>query len=200
MNECSAHTSLSPVYGYSPRRQWLVPEASRNRVRNTTLPASLTTEGIGECLAVEGATTKVVFEAYVARVLAPSSRAGQALVMDNLAAHKGASDRELIEEQGCELLFLQPYSPDLDPIEKAFVKVKTVLRRAAPARRSSSLWERPSRRSHLGTPWASSGIAATVGRFSFSETRCRPKFCKETRATSCRDPTRRGNPKNLRPA
>ena len=89
MYECSAHTSLSPVYEYSPRREWLVPDASRNRVRNTTLPASLTTEGIGECLAVEGATTKAVFEAYVARVLAPISRAGQALVMDNPPAHKG---------------------------------------------------------------------------------------------------------------
>ena len=102
----------------------------RNRGKNTTLLASITYGGMGRCLAVEGATTKAVFEAYVERVLGPTLLPGQ-VVMDNLAAHKGEKARELIEGRGCELFYLPPYSPDLNPIEQAFAKVKALLRRAA---------------------------------------------------------------------
>jgi transposase len=71
-------------------------------------------EGMGACIAaVEGATTKAVFEAYVEEALAPSLRPGQVMVMDNLSSHKGQRVRELIEGRGCELLYLAPYSPDL---------------------------------------------------------------------------------------
>ena len=77
-----------------------------------------------------GGTTKEVFEAYVERVLAPTLRPGQVIVADNLAAHKGEEVRELIEARGCELLFLPPYSPDYNPIEEAFSKIKELLRRA----------------------------------------------------------------------
>jgi transposase len=87
-------------------------------------------EGMGPSLAVEGSTTKVVFEAYVERVLAPTLKPGQIVVMDNLSSHKGSRIRELIEGRGCELLYLPPYSPDLNPIEEAFAKLKTLLRRA----------------------------------------------------------------------
>ena len=103
----------------------------RNRGKNTTLLASMSVEGMGECLAVEGATTKVLFEAYVERVLAPSLRAGQVVVMDNLSAHKGERVRKSIEARDCKLLYLPAYSPDLNPIEEAFAKVKALLRRAA---------------------------------------------------------------------
>jgi hypothetical protein len=99
VDECGTHTSLSPIYGYSPRGERLMLEVPRNRASNTTLLASLTAEGMGECLAVEGATTKVLFETYVERVLAPSLRAGEVVVMDNLSAHKGERVRELIEER-----------------------------------------------------------------------------------------------------
>ena len=75
-------------------------------------------EGIGPSLAVEGPTNREVFEAYVERVLAPTLRRGQVVVMDNLSAHKGERVREIIEERGCELLYLPPYSPDLNPIER----------------------------------------------------------------------------------
>ena len=93
--------------------------------------ASMSVEGMGPCLAVEGSTTKAVFEAYVERVLLPSLSPGRVVVMDNLAAHKGERVRELIEGRGCSLLFLPPYSPDFSPIEEAFSKVKARLRRAA---------------------------------------------------------------------
>ena len=100
----------------------------RNRGKNTTLLASMGIDGMGCCLAVEGSTTAGVFEAYVERVLAPSLLSGQVVVMDNLAAHKGQRIKELIEERGCELMYLSPYSPDLNPIEEAFSKVKRLLR------------------------------------------------------------------------
>ncbi len=70
---------------------------------------------MGPYLAVEGATTREVFEAYLERVLAPSLRPGQVVVMDNLSAHKGGRGKEIVEAAGCELLYLPPYSPDLNP-------------------------------------------------------------------------------------
>jgi len=82
-------------------------------------------------MAVEGATTARVFETYVERLLAPALRPGQVVVMDNLGAHRPRRVRELIEERGCELLYLPPYSPDLNPIEEAFAKVKHLLRKIA---------------------------------------------------------------------
>jgi len=85
---------------------------------------------MGPTLAVEGGVNKAVFEAYVERVLAPSLKAGQVVVTDNLSAHKSEEARELIEARGCELLFLPPYSPDYNPIEEAFSKIKALLRKA----------------------------------------------------------------------
>jgi transposase len=102
----------------------------RNRGPNTTLLASMTVEGMGPCLAVEGTTTRLVFEAYIEKVLIPSLRHGQVVVMDNLSAHKGERVRELLESVGCELLYLPPYSPDFSPIEEAFSKLKGLLRKA----------------------------------------------------------------------
>jgi transposase len=87
-------------------------------------------EGMGSSLAVEGATTSAVFETYVERVLAPTLRKGQVVVMDNLSAHKGERVRELIERRGCELSYLPSYSADLNPIEEAFAKIKHRLREA----------------------------------------------------------------------
>jgi transposase len=89
----------------------------------------MTVEGMGPCLAVEGTITATLFEAYVERVLAPTLRAEQVMVMDNLSAHKGKKVRELVEVQGCELLYLPPYSPDFNPIEEAFAKIKDLLRK-----------------------------------------------------------------------
>jgi transposase len=88
-------------------------------------------EGMGPTLAVEGSTTAGVFEAYLERVLLPELDEGQVLVMDNLPAHKPDRVRELIEGRGCELLYLPGYSPDFNPIEEAFSKIKEMLRRAA---------------------------------------------------------------------
>ena len=86
---------------------------------------------MGEAMAVEDSTRAFVFEAYVERLLAPALRPGRIVVMDNLGAHKTDRVRELIEEKGCRVWFLPAYSPDLNPIEEAFSKVKAHLRKAA---------------------------------------------------------------------
>lgn len=131
VDECGTHTSLAPVYGYCPKGERLSQPVPRNRGKNTTLLASMSLEGMGPTLAVEGSTTAGVFEAYLERVLLPELGEGQVLVMDNLPAHKPDKVRELIEGRGCELLYLPGYSPDFNPIEEAFSKIKEMLRRAA---------------------------------------------------------------------
>jgi transposase len=130
VDEMGTNTSLSPLYAYAPKGRRAYAQVPRNRGANTTLLASMSLKGMGPCLAVEGATTARVFEAYVEQVLAPTLRCGQIVVMDNLGAHKSERARELIEEQDCQLLFLPPYSPDLNPIEEAFSKIKGTLRKA----------------------------------------------------------------------
>ena len=130
VDETGTNTSLSPRYAYSPKGRRAYAQVPRNRGANTTLLASMSLEGMGPCLAVEGATTATVFEAYVEKALVPSLRCGQIVVLDNLGAHKSERARKLIEGRGCQLLFLPPYSPDFDPIEEAFSKIKGALRKA----------------------------------------------------------------------
>jgi transposase len=139
VDECSTNTSLSPIYGWARRGSRMRFEVPRNRGANVTLLSSMGFEGMGPSLAVEGATTKVVFEAYVEQALVPSLKPGQVVVMDNLSAHKGKRVRELIEGAGCELLYLPAYSPDMNPIEEAFSKLKASLRRAGARTRESLL-------------------------------------------------------------
>lgn len=130
VDEMGSNTSLSPIYGWSKVGERLRAEAPRNWGKNVTLISSMTLSGMGPSVAVEGATTRAVFEAYVEQALAPSLRPGQVVVMDNLSAHKGEKVRELVEGAGCEVLYLPPYSPDFNPIEEAFSKVKGLMRRA----------------------------------------------------------------------
>jgi hypothetical protein len=113
VDEMGTNISLSPLYGWSKKGQRARCSVPRNRGKNTTLLSSMTLEGMGPSLAVEGATNREVFETYVERVLGPSLRGDQVVVMDNLSVHKGERVRELIEQRGCELLYLPSYSPDL---------------------------------------------------------------------------------------
>jgi len=131
VDEMGVNISLSPLYAWSRRGERAFGSAPRNWGKNVTLLASITHRGVGPCLAVEGPTTREVFEAYLERVLAPTLELGRVVVMDNLSAHKGGRVREIVERAGCELIYLPPYSPDLlNPIERAFSKVKGLLRRA----------------------------------------------------------------------
>jgi transposase len=139
VDECGTHTSLAPVYGYSPKGERLRLRVPRNRGKNTTLVASITVEGMGPSMAVEGSTTKEVFDAYLEQVLLPELEEGQVVIMDKLPAHKRGRVRELIEQRGCELLYLPSYSPDYNPIEEAFAKIKEILRRACARTREALL-------------------------------------------------------------
>ena len=95
-----------------------------------TLLSSMSVDGMGSSLAVEGATNREVFETYVEQILAPTLRPAQVVVMDNLTAHKGERIRELIEHRGCELLCLPPYSPEFNPVEEGFSKIKALVGKA----------------------------------------------------------------------
>ncbi len=122
---------MTPTYSRAPRGQRAVGSAPRNRGINRTLVTSLSLEGAGRGLLLEGALTGAAFDAYVSHVLAPTLRPGQIVVLDNLSAHHGERARAAIEARGAELWFLPAYSPDLNPIEEAFSKLKALLRRAA---------------------------------------------------------------------
>jgi hypothetical protein len=100
VDEMGANVSLSPLCAWSPKGERAFGSAPRNWGKNVTLLASITREGLGPCLAVEGSTTREVFEAYLEHVLAPTLGPGQVVVMDNLSAHKGERVRELIEQRG----------------------------------------------------------------------------------------------------
>jgi transposase len=116
----------------APRGKRAYGKVPRNRGKNQTLIASVSLEGgLGEALATECSTDAELFEAYVERFLAPTLEAGQVVVLDGLGAHRTERVRELIEVRGADLLFLPSYSPDLNPIEEAFSKIKNIVRKAA---------------------------------------------------------------------
>jgi transposase len=100
----------------------------KNRGKNLTLIASMSLSGMGESMCFEGATDAKAFEIYVEHFLAPSLCEGQVVVMDNLGAQRPKKIRKLIEARGAELVFVLSYSPDLNPIEQAFSKIKNILR------------------------------------------------------------------------
>ena len=119
-------------YGRAPRGQRAYGSVPRNRGKNTTLLArSMSLEGMGAAMAVEGSTTQKVFEAYVEKVLAPTLKPGQVVILDNLGAHKGEKVRELIESRAASVIFLPAYSPDFNPLEEAFSKIKAILKKTA---------------------------------------------------------------------
>jgi transposase len=129
VDEMGTNTSLSALYAWAPKGERAHCSVPRNRGPNTTLLSSMTLEGMGSSLAVEGATTAAVFGTYVERILASSLEGRQVVVMDNHTAHEGERVKELIEQRDCELLYLPPYSPDFDPIEEAFCKIKGMVRK-----------------------------------------------------------------------
>ncbi len=123
------HTSMDRLRSRAPKGERAYGKVPRNRGKNTTLIASMGLSGIGESMVVKGATDAEVFEAYVEHFLAPALSEGQVVVLDKLGAHRPKRIRELIEARGAELVFLPSYSPDLNPIEEAFAKIKNTLRK-----------------------------------------------------------------------
>ena len=131
MDESGFHTSMTRLRARAPRGKRAYGRVPRKRGRNQTLIASITLEGaMGEAVSIEGATDAEIFEAYVEGFLAPVLSPGQVVVLDGLGAHRTQKVRNLVEGRGADLLFLPPYSPDLNPIEEAFSKVKGIVRKA----------------------------------------------------------------------
>ena len=130
LDETATPTTLTPLRARAPRGQRAVGRVPRGRRTHVSWLATLTPTGIGPSVLVEGAVDRDAFDAFVVRVLAPSLRPGQIVVLDNLSVHKSARARQLIEGAGCAVRFLPTDSPDLNPIEQAFAKLKQRLRRA----------------------------------------------------------------------
>ena len=128
VDESSTTTALTRLYGWAPHDQRAVGQAPRNYGKNTTFVAALRAQGIQAPWAIEGAMDTPAFEQYVLQVLLPTLSPGDIVILDNLSVHKAARIREAIEGRGCRLLFLPAYSPDFNPIEQAFSKIKAHLR------------------------------------------------------------------------
>lgn len=131
MDESGFQISMMRLRSRAPRDKRAYGRVPRNRGKNQTLIASMTLEGgMGACMCLTGGTDAPVFEACVEKVLAPSLCEGQVVVLDNPGARQPDRVRELIEARGCTLVFLPSYSPDFNPIEEAFSKIKNIVRKA----------------------------------------------------------------------
>ena len=132
VDESGVATNLVRLYGRAPKGERAVGQAPYGRWEQLTIFGGLSLGlGLGACMSVEGAADTLAVVAFVEHVLVPTLRRGQVVVLDNLSAHKATRLRERISGAGCELWYLPSYSPDLSPIEEAFSKLKTLLRRAA---------------------------------------------------------------------
>ena len=132
VDECSTNIALSPIYARAPKGERAYGKAPRNYWgKNVSLICAIDAGGVKPSMSVEGSVDgEEAFEAYVEHFLVPKLKRGQIVVMDNLSVHKSKRVERLVEDAGCELLFLPPYSPDFNPLEEAFSKVKGILRRA----------------------------------------------------------------------
>jgi transposase len=139
LDETGTATNMTRRYGRSPRGQRVVDATSHGHWLTTTFVAGLREDGIVAPLVMDGPLRGEVFRACVEQMLAPSLRPGDVVVLDNLASDKVAGVKEAIRAVGASLLYLPPYSPDLNPIEQLFSKLKALLRKAA-ARTKDALW------------------------------------------------------------
>jgi transposase len=139
LDETAATTAMVRLYGWGERGERLVDAAPAGHWKATTFVAGLRGDGVIAPCVLDGPMTGEVFRGYVEQMLAPSLRPGDIVVLDNLPAHKVAGVEAAIRAVGASLLYLPPYSPDLNPIEQLFAKLKALLRKAA-ARTRDELW------------------------------------------------------------
>jgi transposase len=148
IDETWAKTNMTRSRGRAERGKRLIGSVPHGHWHTSTFIAGLRQDGLLAPAVFEGAINGAMFEAYVEQVLVPTLRPGDVVVMDNLGSHKSRAVRAAIERAGARLLYLPPYSPDLNPIEQAFAKLKALLRKAA-LRKVTELWK------HLGDLTAS---------------------------------------------
>lgn len=140
IDETWAKTNMTRTRGRAPCGDRLVAKVPHGHWKTTTFIAALRHDGLTAPLVVDGAIDGRTFLAHVQQTLVPTLASGDVVVMDNLAAHKVAGVREAIEEVGATVVYLPPYSPDFNPIELAFAKLKSLLRSAA-KRTMEALWD-----------------------------------------------------------
>lgn len=139
IDETWATTNMTRRLGRCPRGQRLVASVPHGHWKTSTFLAALRTTGLTAPLVLDGAMNGAAFRAYVEQFLAPTLAPGDIVIMDNLGSHKVTGVRQAIEARGARLLYLPPYSPDLNPIEQSFAKLKALIRKAA-ARTRETLW------------------------------------------------------------
>ena len=140
LDETGAKTNMTRAYGRARKGERVVDYAPHGHWSTTTLVAGLTCSKAVAPMVLDGPMDSVSFEAYLAQVLIPALERGAIIVMDNLSAHKSPAVARLLQEAGVELWYLPPYSPDFNPIEQMWFKVKASLRRAK-ARTQDALYE-----------------------------------------------------------
>ncbi|MBM6583124.1 IS630 family transposase, partial [Microvirga sp. BT689] len=140
LDETGTATNMTGRYGRAPRGQRVIDAVPHGHWLTTTFVAGLREDRIIAPLVVDGPMRGEIFRAYVEQMLAPALSSGDVVVLDNLATHKVAGVEEAIRAVGASLLYLPPYSPDLNPIEQLFAKLKALLRKAG-ARTKEALWE-----------------------------------------------------------
>ena len=153
---------MARLRGRAPKGQRLRMSVPHGHWKTTTFVAGLRRDGIVAPFVLDGPINRDAFEAYVAQVLVPELRVGDIVVMDNLSSHKGPRVSKLIEAAGASLLYLPPYSPDLNPIENAFAKLKALLRKAA-ERTVEGLWTAIGRLVDVFTPTECANYFAAAG-------------------------------------
>lgn len=153
---------MARTHGRAPRGKRLRSPVPHGHWKTTTFVAGLRNCGMVAPMVLDGPINGVAFQAYVDQVLAPELRPGDIVVMDNLGSHKGAGIRAAIEAAGASLLYLPPYSPDFNPIENAFAKLKAMLRKAA-ARTVDGLWSVIGRSIDSFTPTECTNYFAAAG-------------------------------------
>ena len=139
IDETWASTNMARRYGRAPRGQRLRMSVPHGHWKTTTFVGALRLTGMVAPMVLDGPINGHAFQAYVDQVLVPELKPGDIVVMDNLGSHKGVAVRAAIEAAGASLLYLPPYSPDFNPIENAFAKLKALLRKAA-ERTVEGLW------------------------------------------------------------
>jgi len=153
---------MARLHGRALRGQRLRSGIPRGHWKTTTFVAGLRLTGMMAPFVLDGPMNRSAFLAYVTQVLAPELKPGDVVILDNLPAHKGSRGREAIEAAGASLLYLPPYSPDFNPIENAFAKLKALLRKAA-ERTIAGLWATIGRLIDLFTPQECTNYFAAAG-------------------------------------
>ena len=162
IDETWASTKMARTHGRAPRGERLRSPIPHGHWKTTTFVAALRTSGMVAPMVLDGPINGAAFQAYVDQVLVPELEPGDIVVMDNLGSHKGAGIRVAIEAAGASLLYLPPYSPDFNPIENAFAKLKAMLRKAA-ERTVDGLWNAIGRIIDTITPEECTNYFAAAG-------------------------------------